>query len=229
MKNKFISLAVSTLCVGALVVGASSAQAITFGFSRITDNHNLVDPSNQFWVDVTDAGNGKVAFTFHNNVGIASSIDGIYFDDGLLEPPVITGHSDGTFIYQDPPLGLPSGSSASPGFVTTKEFTVGVKGTGGIDAADEWLTLTFGVGDYKTYDAVINALMNPTEQWGKDKNGKDVYLGAALRIGLHVQSIGIVGGSDSFVNTVPDGGSTLALLGFALLGIGSLRRRISRN
>ncbi|HQG49608.1 MAG TPA: hypothetical protein PK373_11010 [Sedimentisphaerales bacterium] len=59
----------------------------TFGFYKLTNN-NVENLSSQLSVVVSDAGSNQVLFKFFNNVGIASSITDVYFDDGtLLESP----------------------------------------------------------------------------------------------------------------------------------------------
>src|SRR5687768_9564506 len=77
------------MTVAALTLaGAAGANTITFGL--LTDNGND-DLSGQLRVEVTAGAGGTVDFTFYNDVGIASSITDIYFDDGtLLELATIT-------------------------------------------------------------------------------------------------------------------------------------------
>jgi hypothetical protein len=209
-----------------LLLAVQSVSAATFGFDRITSNAS-VDPSSQFTVTVTDPGSGNVAFTFRNNVGIASSITEIYFQDGFLGAPTITESAGVSYETGASPQALPGATGATPRFLTSRMFdsqsTAPQTDQNGINAAGEFLTLTFGLGSYASVAAVINSLENPN-------NG-------VLRIALHVQSIGPNGASDSFVDTptpvgvppVPDGGSTVALMGLAMVGIGSIRGSFSRN
>ena len=211
-------------------VGSQQARAntITYGFYRITDNSS-VNPENQFTVEVAPTGNDSVSFTFRNAVGIPCSITGVYFNDGLFGAPSIESSTGVSFSGQNPPNNLPGGKKASPPFVTSTQFTAGAQGTdGGVNAGTEWVTLTFGLGEYETFEAVIDALDNPKEQWHLNNEGKVISDGSALRIGLHVQSIGADDGSDSFVNggrrvppaPVPDGGATMLILALGMLGLG---------
>jgi len=215
-------------------VGSQLARAntITYGFYRITDNSS-VNPENQFTVEVAPTGNDSVSFTFRNAVGIPCSITGVYFNDGLFEPPFeapfIKSSTGVSFSGQNPPNNLPGGKNVFPRFVTSTQFTAGAQGTdGGVNAGTEWVTLTFGLGEYESFEAVIDALDNPKAQWHLNNKGKVISYGSALRIGLHVQSIGADDGSDSFVNggrrvppaPVPDGGATMLILALGMLGLG---------
>jgi hypothetical protein len=170
---------------------------------------------------VTDGGLGSVNFTFWNNVGIASSIADIYFDDGtLLAIASITDSGGVAFAGLANPENLPGGNDASPPFTTTQGFYADSDSpiiSRGVNAASEWVKINFSLQDDQTFADTLNSLNN-----------------GSLRIGLHVQAIGTQEGSDSYINKtgggspdpdVPDGGSTIALLGSALLGVGFLRRK----
>src|SRR5258708_37097830 len=216
MKKK---LTIISLLAGAAMLVASNANAITYGFAKITANGNP-DVSSQLSVDVTSGGSGLVSFQFFNNVGIASSISEIYFQDGLLGAPSITESAGVVFQVGAPPASLPGGNLASPPFVTSVMFDSSSDNpqvTKGVNASTEWVTLTFGLGSFADITAIDNALSART-----------------LRIGLHVPGY-VAGTTESYVNggpiersLVPDGGSTVALLGFALVGVDFLRRRIGR-
>jgi hypothetical protein len=194
------------------VMTAAPAHAVQYTFGLITDNGNGANLAGQLIVDVTAGLNGTVDFTFTNNVGIASSITDVYFDDGtLLDLAGITSSAGVAFLDPASPGNLPSGNTASPPFVTTADFSADSDSpitANGVNAAGEWLTINFTLQGLQTYQDTINALNS-----------------GALRIGLHVQAIGVPGGSDSYVNTVPDGGVTMALLGMALTGLGLMARR----
>src|SRR5262245_46650027 len=80
-----------SLCAGAVALGliwfaASSAYAVPFGFSCVTNNSagDCAIGSAQLSVDVTDAGGGLVQFNFTNSGPSASVIGQVYFDDGAL-------------------------------------------------------------------------------------------------------------------------------------------------
>ena len=199
----------------ALIMIPTFASAATIGFTKITNNGNT-DVAGQLSVDVTGT-----AFTFYNNVGIASSITDVYFDDG--------GALLGTFSITDSGLGVAFTSSANPGqlpggevinFVTENNLSADSDPppvANGINSSSEWLLITF------------NTLLN-------DKTAEDILdaLGdGSLRIGLHVQGIAPQGGSDSYVNgggstPVPEPG-TMMLLGSGLVGLAGWGRKKFRK
>jgi hypothetical protein len=201
-----------------------SSKADTFTFFKITNNGNP-DVAGQLSVDVTGPGGNQVSFTFYNDVGIASSITDIYFDDGtLLSISLPLTFSSGVaFSTPATPGNLPSANSASPPFVTTDSFSMdsnsGPPGVmeNGVDSSTEWVTITFNLINLpvqKTFNDTLAALE-----------------GGSLRIGLHVQAIGPNSGSDSYVNdgpvTVPEPG-ILILLGIAMSAIGMASWRITK-
>ena len=208
------------LGAAAMLLMATSASATQFTFTNITNNGNT-DISGQLTVDVT-AGTvaGTVDFLFKNNVGIASSVAEIYFDDGtLLGISSVTNGTGTNFTGGSAnPGDLPGGNTLATPFVTTAGFLAESSGANanGINAATESVTITFTLINGKTFADTIAALEG----------------GVDLRIGLHVRSIGTTGGSDSYVNnpgggdpSVPDGGTTVSLLGLALAGMGIAARR----
>ncbi len=73
---------IKKLLVLPLLLASSMAFADTFNFSQVTAN-NAESLNSQLSVNVTDNGAGAVLFTFNNNVGIASNISEIYFDNQL--------------------------------------------------------------------------------------------------------------------------------------------------
>src|SRR5512145_721995 len=99
---------------GVVVVGfCTAASADVIGFFKLTNNGNE-DVSAQLSVDVTAVGTDQVAFTFYNNVGIASSITDVYFDDGtLLGIASVTGSAGVDFSQLASPGDLPGGNLAS--------------------------------------------------------------------------------------------------------------------
>jgi hypothetical protein len=78
----------------------------------------------------------------------------------------------------------------------------------GVNASTESVTIIFNLLPGVSFDDTVAALGT-----------------GDLRIGLHVQAIGEPGGSDSYINKVPDGGLTLSLLGIGLGGLGLFARR----
>ncbi len=208
---------------GVLLFACSpGASGVTYTFSKITDN-GPVNVASQFTMDVTDYGSGKVLFSFQNSGPIASSITGVYFDDGtLLGLSGLIDKNDGVggnpgvdFSPGGSPPNLPAGMSITPSFQTTPSFLANSESPvapNGINPG-EWLGVIFTLQSGKTFNDTVSAL-----------NNQD------LRVGLHVQAIGN-GYSDSFVSTVgsvPDGASTLVLLGLATLGVEALRRRFCK-
>jgi len=226
---------------GAAILLASfhaSAGSITYDFYKLTDN-NVEDLSGQLSItlwsyDMANDAFGsttgwvtldatQVLFTVQNDVGIASNISEIYFDDGLLGPATAINSLDGFTSFTGggaTPGNLPGGLDAVPEFNATVEFSADVDSgnpTNGIDASNDILGILLGTGSLLDYDGVVAAVES-----------------GDLRFGLHVRSIGIAGGSDSYISPpgtidpdpaeVPVPG-TLFLLGLGLLGLARTRRR----
>jgi hypothetical protein len=194
----------------------ATANAATFGFSRITSNSSD-DVAGQLWVDVTDPGANQVMFTLRNEGPIASVIANIYWDDaspGNLGGFVSFSPSAGvSFREGGNPSDLPSGNAV--GFVATARdrarSPAPINGIG----PDESLGVLFSLLNGVTFEGLLD----------------DMNQGQ-LRVGLHVISIGLGGQSDSYVNDgpprVPDASLTAMLLGMAMLGLEGLRRRMAK-
>lgn len=193
-----------------LVSSGTPAYSAQFGFVNISNNSGIASSvASQFLVDVIDSG-ANVDFKFTNAVGTASSIADIYFDQ---VPDLFTGISSISdsgagvaFASPATPADLPGGGTI--GFAADfSADSVPPASPNGVDAASEWVTISFALGS-NAYADIINALNS-----------------GALRIGLHVQSIGTTGQSDAFVNTpVPEPGF-YGLLSLGLGGLYLLRRR----
>jgi hypothetical protein len=200
MKHLFAS-------IGLLLATGAPALADLYGFDRITSNA----PQNieaQFSVDATDFGGGQVDFKFVNNVGVASNVAEIYFDDdagvltntfSLIESATVDFAPGGS------PPNLPGGNTIS--FVA--DYRAGAQNPSpqnGLNQASDFLIIRFTLAGGKTFADVISAINGDT-----------------LRMGLHVQAIGTSGQSDSFVNDGPvipsPGASVLSLIGLAMLAV----------
>ncbi|MEN6309187.1 MAG: hypothetical protein ABFD91_15680 [Anaerohalosphaeraceae bacterium] len=200
--------------VGVMVALADFASAsVTYGFYNITNNNP--DVAGQLSVVLEDIGSGKVQFKFLNVGIVQSAIDAVYFDD--LDTPILTpflvvdkdNYGDTSVDFEfgtASPPNLPGWNTVNPDFAA-----VAIESAGAVKNSDRvypsnWLGIVFTA----SYDNVVSSL--------NDKS---------LRIGLHVQSIGTSGGSDSFVNNtcpVPAPGAILlAAMGTGLVGY--LRRR----
>lgn len=198
------------LCaIGALATGSlTSSASASYMFSQITDNGNQAIAA-QLSLDVIDNGS-SVGLKVTNAGPIASTIAAFYVDDNNGRFGSITAYvGTGTVNFGAPPPGpddLPNGGSV--GFAT--DFTATANpppATNGVDPGEMFelrLSLTGGA----TLADVIADLNS-----------------GAMRVGLHVISIGTVGGSESFVNNgkIPTPGA-LALSACAL-GCVSVRRR----
>jgi hypothetical protein len=183
----------------------------------------------------------QVMFVFRNNVGTASSIDDIYFQDGtLLDIASISQTSGLGFSESAQPPDLPGGNNLNPDFQVHSNFVAGSQGNGhGLDSSSDYLGVVYDLqqkpnqpGQYYGLSDVINALnlgiSSPSTVWNSNGSTKTGQVG--LRIGLHVQAIGTNSQSDSFITTlyaVPEPGTyAMAISAVGLLiGARVLRRR----
>lgn len=162
-----------------LLLFVASASADVFTFFKITNN-NPEDLSGQLSVNVTDAGGSQVSFQFLNNVGIASSVTQIYFDNGAgayLTALALGTQTGVDFSIGGSPPNLPAGNtvSFSADYLATADAPVAPSG---INSATDSLQI-LGSGLFANVIAGLTS--------------------GDLRIGLHVQAIGQGGGSDSYV------------------------------
>jgi hypothetical protein len=244
-----LALAVAAV-LSAGVVTQADASPVTFSFFNITNNGNP-QVGSQLAVAIDAVGLTGVDFKFTNAVGIASSIAQIYFDEGTTASPLKAGtsatpspmtiaQSSGvSFSNPATPGNLPGANNVTPHFTTTSiqvgttggqhprpifsVFSAGANNSGtactgvsscGVNSNSEFVTLSFLLANGKNFGDVISAMES-----------------GALRIGLHVQSIGgLTGGSDSYINNptpvpVP---AALPLFASGLAGLGWLSRRRKR-
>lgn len=197
-----------------LVVGlAAPASAVTLGFGCITNTlaGNCTIAEAQMTVDVTDPGGGRIGFTFHNSGPAASSITGVYWDDGALLGIFSITNTPGLVEFSSPatPGNLPGGNLAAPPFVATAGFSVNSNTPVqplGVNPG-EMLLVTYTLIGGMTFADAIQDLSD-----------------GSLRVGIHVQGFAS-GGSESLVNVpVPEPG-TFALFAAGLLGLAAARRR----
>ena len=213
MRNGLVAIALSLFI-------PLPAHALLLGFDSITNN-NLADASigeTQLFVNVTGAGDHQVLFQFGNTGSFASSICDVYFDDGSLLSMAgiawIDNSSNGVSFSQDArPGNLPGGNNASPPFVTTAGFSADSDPEvqpNGVNPGES-LGIIFDLEDDQTFSNVLAELAS-----------------GDLRIGIHVQGFDS-GGSESFVNSIPDP-ATVFLLGSACLmgGLAGFRRKFRK-
>ncbi len=218
--NQFVKVA--ALAASVALAGATSAAALTYNFTNVTNNNatNAAAGAAQLSVDVTDAGAGKVAFTFNNAGPLASSITDIYWDDqsgSLGTRGAITASTGVSYSWGASPGNLPGGNtigfSVSPrGAAADSDTPIQPMGVN----PGEWVKLIWSLASGKTYADVLAAL-----NFGGDRAG-------SMRIGIHVQGFSN-GGSESFVNSTPPAPVPVPAAGLLLaagLGaMGVMRRR----
>ena len=173
-----------------------------------TDGAYYNDSRVNLYVDIFDSG-GQAVFEFHNESLIATSIEGIYFDDGsLLELDHIVnfvidlGNKIGTqFSKGASPPDLPAGNTLTPSFETTEGLLADSDpppSKWGINPG-EMLQLFFNLKFNKSLDNVAAELAN-----------------GDLRIGIHV--IAFPDGSSNSAINIPEP-ATICLLGLGVLGL----------
>lgn len=215
LKNNLLALAFVALNL--LSFQAFATYIYSYNFDRITNaaNENI---GNQLLLEVSsDPLSNSIAFKFLNNIGIKSSITDIYFDMGN------TSLFSKISMYSDSGSGVEFDNSANPANLpagNTISFSSDFSGDSptpakGVDKLGEWVTFLGVLSAGKSLNALLDAL----------KSGN-------FMVGLHVQSIGSNGQSDSYVNKVEVSAVPLPaaawLFGSALMGfvVVSNRRRV---
>jgi len=195
--------------VTGLILAQASASAVVFTFENVATVPN--DYASQLSVDVLDLGSGAVQFKFMNNGTFGGRIAGISFQDldGLLSSQTLVEPS-GVNFKSGGGANIPNSISFTE--KSTFELTKDGAAANGIDPG-QWL----GVNFLGNYNNIIDSIYD-----------------GDLAMGLHVISIMPGGGSQKFINDippqgVPDGGSTLALLGGVALGLCALKWHFPRE
>ena len=205
--------------VAPLLLASTSVFANSYNFTQITNNGSTPVAS-QLLVNVTQSGS-NVLFKFTNSSVIASSIADIYFDYGntnyftSISNNILGAAGESAGVnYTDgaTPANLPGGNPIG--------FTADASGdsappvsSNGVNASTEFAAFLGVLGISSSFGDVIAAL---------DSN--------AFRIGLHVQAIGDLGKSESFVSApgspsqVPVPGA-IWLFGSAILGFAGFSSR----
>ena len=202
--------------IAVLCVGGTLQAAVTFEFTGISNNNpdDVAIGEAQLFMDVSDAGNNEVLFTFRNEGPENCVIAAIYFHDAT---DVLTGitniaESEGVSFSEEhvTPPGLPGGGGLDPAFVVTASADADDPApTWGV-GPEQWVGITMGIAEGSLYSDVLAAL-TPTFP--------------NLRVGLHVRDFDS-GGSESFVTVVPAPGA-IVLVGIGTTLVGLLRRRQS--
>lgn len=218
------------ICATAIALTAASASAgVVYGFSNITNNvPSAVNVASQLKMTVDDAGGGKVSFKFDNSVGIASTVEQVFFDfddsqsSSLLKlapvPGIVNTEGGGegsvTFGGTVGSATLPGGNGAPHNFDTDYYASAASPAPKkGLNHALDALTITFDLASGRAFTDVTSWLDS-----------------GLLRVGMHVISIGTASKSDSFLNTPNTNGvvplpGAVVLAGSGVLAIAGLVRR----
>jgi len=194
ISNKYKSYYV-ILILGLMSVASHVQAAMTsVSFGCITNNvqGDCIIGENQFSMNVVEnaANSNKVFFNFYNNGADASSINGVYFDDGTLVGIANVINTNGTVSFSGGSATLselPGNTMVTPNFITTQDFLADANGTSaeglGVDP-NQYLGIEFSLLNNQTYSDVISSLAS-----------------GALRVGIHALSFASSATStESFVN-----------------------------
>ena len=192
-----------------LLVWTPGASAVPYAFTNITNN-NASDAEigeAQLILDVT-ANGSQILFAFSNTGPAASSITDIYFDDDvpLISFPQFITSPGVVFTVGAAPPNLPGGNDPLYHFSSNYDYDSSSPiQPNGVNPGES-LGILFNYNNPNNFNAILAALDDGT-----------------MRVGLHVQGFA-TGGSESFINTVPEP-ATLLLLGCGLVGLAGFGRR----
>jgi hypothetical protein len=207
---KIAAIAASVLCLAAV----QPSVAATYGFTNITNNPPASpDAASNLRVDVDPSG-ANVAFKFYWDSAAPGVIAQVFFDDGantlLAMSCCTTSGADVVFASGGAPPDLPGGAGIVPPFDADFRDSAAAPAPGnGVNELGDFVTILFSLEGANTFANAIAALNS-----------------GALRIGLHVISLGAGEGSDSFINLTPVPlPPALLLFGSAIAGLYLARRR----
>jgi hypothetical protein len=196
---------------------ATPSAALSLGFDCITGNNagDCATGEAQLRVDVSDPGNGKVEFTFHNQGPKASAITHVYWDDDCLL-------SFGSIVET---LGVDFDRGAYPGNVVGwSGASPDFKATRGLSADADTPRAHYGVNPREIL--IIRLKLNSGSVFS---DAIQALEDGSLRIAVQVKGFDSCG-EESFVNSplenipVPEPG-TFALVAFGMLGLAGAGRR----
>jgi len=225
MKTNILKPLLGGICLATMLMAAGSANAtpIYYFFDVLVANSasqaSIVET--QIRMGVEAGGSGGVNFLFENLGPNNSAITAVYFQSpppALLPPNPITSWSSGVKFSTDN-TGTPTTPGGSIPWNGTQWLADNDPGNANAVQPSEWINFFFSGANYGDVITALNA--------------------GTWHTALHVQSIGLTGGSEWAQTTgtgggptppgVPDGGTTVALLGSALVGLSFLRSKFSKS
>jgi hypothetical protein len=234
-----------SLILAFVVILSTGARAEIYSFAAITANSGVQDTlAAQLSLEVTEysttPGDHQVLFTFYNNglapyqvaAPIESTITKTFFDDGTLFGVATVINGPGVEYsaigWSDTPT-LPGGGTLLPPFETTAGFGATADPPAGYlkNGVDAWNPSGSSPIEYVGIVFDLKTKEGGTEYYDIDDVIAAIGLGFndpfnedALRIGIHVQSIGGEdGNSDAFILTPVPGAVLLGVLGLGVAGV----------